>query len=316
MRRAISVVNAGTYPAVQILSFNMRFLLVIALALTALDAADALQASGAGPQGLQRRYVELKPELGNNAFGRPLHLDSTEGDDRVAGDVHAVVERGFASAAPALAQPENWCDILLLVFNIKQCRNSSSGLEVSIGRKGDESIERASVLAFSYRVASKSSEYLQVRLAAAEGPMNTKDYTILLEAVPLAEGKTFIHLSYAYGFGTAGRLAMKTYLATVGSRKVGFSTEVAAGESAPKYVGGMRGVIERNTMRYYLAIESFLGALDNPRRQRFEIASRDWFASTERYARQLREMDEAEYLAMKRKEFARQTQVAANGERR
>src|SRR6185369_1166002 len=315
MRRAISGVNPGTYPAVRILTLTMRFLLVIALALTVLDAADALQASGAGPQGLQHRYVELKTELGNNAFGRPLHLDSIEGNDRVAGDVHAVVERGFASAAPALAQPENWCDILLLVFNIKQCRNAGSGLEVSIGRKVDESIERASVIAFSFGVANKSSDYLQVRLAANEGPMNTRDYTILLEAVPLSDGKTFIHLSYAYGFGTAGRLAMKTYLATVGSRKVGFSTEGAVGDNAPKYVGGMRGVIERNTMRYYLAIESFLGALDNPRRQRFEKASHAWFAATERYARQLREMDEGEYLAMKRKEFARQAQVAANGER-
>lgn len=295
---------------------TMRFPLVVALVLTGLVAFEALAVSDAGPQGLQRKYTELKAELGNNAFGRPLHLDSAEGNERLEGDVYAVVNRGYASAAPALAQPESWCDILLLVFNIKQCRNTGTGLDVNIGRKVDEPIERTSLVAFSYGVVTSSGNYLQVRLAAKEGPMNTRDYTILLEAAPLADGKTFIHLFYAYGFGTAGRLAMKTYLATIGRDKVGFSTEGTISDRAPKYIGGMRGVVERNTMRYYLAIESYLGALDNPRRQRFEKASRDWFAATERYARQLHEMDEAEYLTMKRAEIARQMQLAANGERR
>jgi hypothetical protein len=35
---------------------------------------------------------------------------------------------------------------------------------------------------------------------------------------------------------------------------------------------------------------------------------REWYASTERYAPQLREMEQAEYLEMKRKEIRRQKQ--------
>lgn len=42
----------------------------------------------------------------------------------------------------------------------------------------------------------------------------------------------------------------------------------AGGE--PRYVGGMRGAVERDTMRYYLGIEAFLGALEAPRAQRTE----------------------------------------------
>ena len=37
-----------------------------------------------------------------------------------------------------------------------------------------------------------------------------------------------------------------------------------------------------------------------------EKSLRDWFAGSERYPRQLHEMGEAEYLAMKRKEYLRQ----------
>jgi hypothetical protein len=64
-------------------------------------------------------------------------------------------------------------------------------------------------------------------------------------------------------------------------------------------------------MRYYLAIEAFLGAM-NAGAQRHDKAARDWFAATERYAPQLHEMDQAEYLAMKSKEYARQAQAGGH----
>jgi len=74
----------------------------------------------------------------------------------------------------------------------------------------------------------------------------------------------------------------------------------------PLYIGGMRGLVERNTMRYYLAIEAFLGALSVPPQARLEKSLRDWFAAIERYPRQLHELEQSEYLAMKRREYLRQ----------
>jgi hypothetical protein len=59
-------------------------------------------------------------------------------------------------------------------------------------------------------------------------------------------------------------------------------------------------------MRYYLAIESFLGAQSAPAAERVEKSLRDWFTAIERYPRQLHEMERGEYLAMKRMEYARQ----------
>ena len=64
-------------------------------------------------------------------------------------------------------------------------------------------------------------------------------------------------------------------------------------------------MVERNTMRYFLAIEASLDALAAPAGQRTEKRIREWFTATERYARQLHEMDADEYLAMKRREYAR-----------
>jgi hypothetical protein len=71
-------------------------------------------------------------------------------------------------------------------------------------------------------------------------------------------------------------------------------------------VGNVRGVIERNTMRYYLAIDAYLDSLSAPPAQQQEKRLRDWYGATERYRQQLHEMEEADYMAMKRKEIARQ----------
>jgi hypothetical protein len=133
-----------------------------------------------------------------------------------------------------------------------------------------------------------------------------------LEAVPVPAGRTFLHLSYSYSYGVAVRLAMKGYLATLGSGKVGFSAVYPRPDGAAVPVEGVRGVVERNTMRYYLAVEAYLGSLSAPPAEQLEKRLHDWFAATERFARQLHELDEGEYLAIKRKEVQRQQSGAGS----
>jgi len=173
-------------------------------------------------------------------------------------------------------------------------------------KKNDQPIEQTYEVAFDYRVAAQGADYLQVRLNAENGPLGTKDYRIVLEAVPLDAARTFLHLAYSYGYGFAARVAMKGYLATIGSGKVGFSVTGKDADGKPQYVGGVRGVVERNTMRYYLAIDAYLDSLAAPKGEQQDKRLRDWFAATERYARQLHELNEDEYLTMKKKEVARQ----------
>ena len=275
------------------------------LMLTLLACAMGLQAQTpvGSAAALREKHDALQPQLQKNAFQKPLSLASTESGNAVSGDIFAVVAAPFEQAAPALAQPESWCEILLLQFNVKLCRAAAQGeaanLEVRIARKPDQPAEQAYKVAFNYRVETRAPDYVRVRLNADQGPVGTRDYRIVLEAAPLADGRTFVHLFYAYGFGGTGKIAMQLYLGGSGADKVGFTSAGGAGQ----LVGGMRGVIERNTMRYYLAIEAFLGALGNPPQARFDKAARDFFAGTERYKRQLHEMDEARYLALKRQDY-------------
>jgi len=77
----------------------------------------------------------------------------------------------------------------------------------------------------------------------------------------------------------------------------------------PAYIGGVRGVVERNTMRYYLAIDSFLQFTNAAPTAQLEKRLQAWFTAIERYPRQLHDLDRGAYLEMKRAEYLRQQTV-------
>ncbi len=270
----------------------------------------ATDANGYSAVGLAAKYTELRGQLSDNQFRKPIVLVSSETRDSVAGDMYALVEQPFATVVANLKGAGDWCEIMILHLNTKYCHASTgpqgSTLNVSIGKKHDQPVEQAYRVAFTHGISAQTAGYLQVRLNADQGPLSTRNYRIVLEAVPVDGGRTFLHLSYSYGFGAAGRLAMQVYLGTVGSSKVGFTVTGTQGDAQRQYIGGMRGLVERNTMRYYLAIEAFLGSLSAPPQARLEKRLRDWFSATERFPRQLHEMERDEYLEMKRKEVQRQ----------
>ncbi len=259
---------------------------------------------------LRAKFATMGESLRNNPYKRPLFIESAESSTTLKGDVYALVAHPFATVSAALTASAPWCDIMIMPVNTKDCRFSdkpgATALTLRIGRKYDQPIEDAYPIEFMYRVAETSPEYFAVRLDAETGPFSTRDYHVLVEATPVANDKTFLHLRYSYGYGLAGRLAMQAYLATAGAGKVGFTS------SGSNLIGGMRGVVERNTMRYYLAIDAYLGATSASAAERLERRLQAWFDATEQYARQLHEIDRGSYLAMKRKEVRRQ-QTALEG---
>ncbi|MEI5997382.1 hypothetical protein H3V53_09210 [Paraburkholderia bengalensis] len=283
--------------------FAIVMLALLGLSLGALSWADDNAAA------LKDKYDALAPQLKSNAFHRPIHLDSEETSNTLKGDIYAVVDYPFATVNSAFNDPQqgpsNWCDVLILHLNTKYCRASVSGsgatISMNVGKKTEQDISDTYRVQFNYRSVATSPDYFQVDLSAATGPLSTKDYRIMLEAVDIGKGRTFLHLTYSYGFGTAGRLAMKTYLATIGSAKVGFSKSPDG-----DYIGGVRGLVERNTMRYYLAIDAYLGSLAAPADKRVDQRFATWFDATEQYPRQLHELDRQAYLQMKKNEYQRQ----------
>ncbi len=275
----------------------------------AFGQAPTGMSANAGAAALQAKYTALAPHLAQNQFQRPLVIDSFESRNAVSGNAYAVINYPFSTVTTAFKNSDNWCDVLMLHLNTKHCRaednRSPAVLSVSVGKKHSQEVTDAYSLAFDFKLASVMSDYLSVQLNADKGPLGTHNYRIDLRAVPIDGGKTFMHLEYSYGYGMAGRLAMQGYLATLGSGKVGFSVlERSGGQESP--VEGMRGAVERNTMRYYLAIDAYLASLAAPPAEQLEKRLHHWFDATERHPRQLREMDKTAYLTMKRSEFQRQ----------
>lgn len=291
----------------------MARLIAFAVLCVGAGVTHAAAADANSPGILAARYEALQDRLNHNPFQRPLTLDSSETPGGVAGDIYTLVNYPFATVSAALNSMDNWCDILILHVNTKYCRASVAGpagvLNVSIGKKFDQPLDEAYPMAFAYRVAAQAPNYLQLRLNAKEGPLSTRNYRIVLEAAPVENGRTFIHLSYSYAYGFVGLVAMEAYLGTVGRNKVGFTVAGTQPDGGPVHIGGMRGLVERNTMRYYLAIEAFLGALSETPQARLEKRLHDWFAAVERYPRQLHEMEQGAYLDMKRNEVRRQQAV-------
>lgn len=264
---------------------------------------------------MNARQVALREALASNAFGRPLVLESTQSDNGLKGDIHAVVGQPFGIVSPALQGMDNWCDILIVHLNVKNCVARGSGansvLRLAVGRKFDQPLADTYRVDFAYRVGASQPDYLQVLLEADTGPLGTRDYRIVIELVPRDATSSFVHMSYSYAYGIAARLAMQAYLATIGQDKVGFSITGRAADGAPIFIDGVRGVVERNTMRYYLAIEAYLGAIHLPQAQRAERRLRDWFTAIERYPRQLHELERDEYMSTKRRELAQQRVMAS-----
>ncbi|WP_119288887.1 hypothetical protein [Azohydromonas sediminis] len=117
-------------------------------------------------------------------------------------------------------------------------------------------------------------------------------------------------MTYAYRHGALARVAMSTYLATIGRDKVGFTVVGRRSDGRPVYVGGLRGIVERNALRYHYAIEALLATSTLPPAQQPEARLQTWWALVERHPRQLKELERDEYLAMKRRELARMQATA------
>ena len=277
------------------------------------------RAQSDSPEALRARFAAVRAQTTQNIFDRPLYLQSTESPDMLQGDVFALVDYTYDEVRHALVQADHWCGILILHFNVKYCRVSSAAghdtLNVGIGSKFDQPLVTVQWIMFEYHVEHAGYDYLSVGLQAPTGPLRTKNFRIRMEAAPFEDHRSILHMSYAYSYDLTARWAMRAYLATIGSAKVGFSIVGRNADGPAIHAGGMRGVLERNTMRYYLAVEAYLAAQRLPASQQIQESLQDWFTATERYPEQLHEIDRHAYIDMKLRELRRQgTEVPrANG---
>lgn len=268
---------------------------------------------GADPAGtLRARYVALRETLETSPIQKGLYLESIDNPRSPRGDAYAIVHHPFAVAAGAFRTPAMLCESLILHLNVQYCRAAGGmapALSLALGRKTNQPLEDTHRIHLDFKLEMVGSDFMRVRLTAMDGPLDTGDFLIALELVALDEHRAFMHIRYAYTQGALARMATSLYFATDGREKVVFTMANESGHGAPQLVRGIRGVLERNTMRYFLAFNAYLNTLDLPAPQRFEASVELWFADTERFPRQLHELSRDDYITMKRSQYRRQQDV-------
>lgn len=257
---------------------------------------------------LRQDYRSMQETLMHSPLQRPVHIRSEETSGHLSGDLFASMDFSLATLALASGSAERWCEIVLLLSNTKACRivgGANNSLVVSVSSSKSVDAAGATETTFQWDTRSSDNEYFEAGISAKDGPMGTQDISLRLQAVALTPSRTFLRLHYAYNTQWLGRVAMQAYLATLGRGKVGFTPATNAETNTSGYIEGVRAVIERNTMRYFLGLDcaSTFAQQDAP--QRFHSIADCWFGQIEQYPLQLHEMQRAEYLQMKNIQYQR-----------
>lgn len=262
-------------------------------------------AQGNPAQAMKAAYDRLKPELEQNVYHNPIWISSSETKNSAAGEIYGRLDHPFSAIRKNLQDPVGWCEVLFLHLNVKYCKViDNQTIELYAGTKNPQSLQSATRMQYRFSRLDDNENYMKVAMSADKGPYGTSHPYITMQAIPLNTKQSFIRVDYGYRYGTAASLAMKTYLATSGKNKLGLSITGKQANGTPVYASGMRGVIERNALRYYLAVNAYLDSLSLTSDKQLEHRLSGWFDATARYP-QLHEISKAAYLKMKKEEYRR-----------
>ena len=235
---------------------------------------------------------------------QPLTIQSKISDNKLHAEVFSVKKYAFPKMVEKLSGAKQWCKFITLHLNIKACIYRSApnqSLNFFAGRKFYEPAESAYELKYHFEIEKSTDEYFKLNLSADEGPFGTQDYLIVLELFKV-DSEVVIHMSLSYLSSFSSRLGTSVYLSTIGADKIGFS-QIKNIDGKLEYIQGIEGIIERNVMRYYLALSVYLDEDDKHK------LAQTWFDETEKYSKQLHEVEREAYLDAKALEFKQQYQM-------
>lgn len=232
------------------------------------------------------------------AFHRPITLSSRIEAGEVAATLESVLDSPLADVRAALADARRWCSVMVLHIDVKGCSAGPGALHLAVVRRYDLPVEQATPYDFDFQLNQDSPEQFSVQLHAEHGPYGTSHYDMRFEAVPAGPLRTAVRLSYGYHQSTATAWALGFYFGTFGRGKVGFSQE-ADGKGGTQPVAGVRGLLERNLMRYFLAVEAASSTPQPVTPAHYDRRLRQWYEASEHYPRQLHEVTLDTYLALK-----------------
>jgi len=249
---------------------------------------------------LGEAYLNAKRISGTIHF--PFIINSLERGDMLSADVFMLLNVPFTQFRDKLQSPRNWCEFLILTLNIKACVNqqisSKQFMVLYAGRKEYQPPEITYQLKYGFHILDNRAQYFDVELTADKGPMLTSNYHIRLQAAPSGK-QTLLRLGMSYETSMFSRAATYTYLQTLGRNKIGFSIVGKDEHGQPRYIDGVKAVIERNVMRYFLALSVYMDSTKRVKKADFRIMLQNWFDATERYHAQLHEYARDTYIKAK-----------------
>ena len=265
-----------------------------------------------GRESLIDKYHKIEKELEKSTLAIPFYIESSVTQNASQVDIYGTINYAFGLVKNEFLVPTNWCEIVLPHPGVKACTYKKMDdrwlLNIYNVDTFSKPLEDAYQMKFVYRVSELQPVFFDVALTAPEGPVHTKKHEFDLEATPLDEGSTFIHLRYSYRYSPLAYLFMKVF----GGSKSGFSVTGTDSDGNAVYVDGLRGSVERDVACHYLAILAYLDTLKIPAEQRFEKRISQWYDLAALYKKQLLEMEEGEYLAYKRQARERQQRLQSD----
>jgi hypothetical protein len=244
------------------------------------------------------------------ALAPGLYLQSTVADLRAQGQVLARLPLPLAEVRAALRSPRSWCLLLMLHPNVGECEVRAVGqgpptLQMLMGQQRVAVIGSTHRLSLAWSLQRDDDSGLSLDLTAEQGPMGTRDYRIGARIEALDATHSALELQYSSAFSRAGLWLAELYVSTAGRQRIGFTVEGQDANGQPVHVRGLRGSVERNTMRFHLAVQSWLGVQSLPAAQRIPRAIDAWWQSSEPHAAQLHEVEREEYVQMKLQQYGR-----------
>ena len=261
---------------------------------------------------LQARAVEFRQQQVSGENPLPFVLSSSFSSTLSKARVRTFIRGvGLDTFSQKLLQPAEWCEFIPLHLNIKACghvvRNQKNIVQFYAGVKGYVTPDDAHLLQLSFE-ARKEGGVFYADLFAADGPLDSTNIRFGIHAIDAeGDGGTGVYVEFELSSepGLSNSLA-RVYLATIARRKIGFSINGKTWSGKPKYVGGQRGAIERNLVRYLLAIETYFETASKADEMAadalYELRIQRWYDETDQYREQLFELSREEYISNKLRE--------------
>lgn len=236
----------------------------------------------------------------------PIQVESEASDESSRVAISAVIPVSFAELSDFYRDDQRWCRGFFANVYVKACYKKPQQVRLFYDNN-DEYHALDDAFRFDYKVENQSldASHLLISLISKDGPLGTHDYLLQLEAEPYAESKSIIRLVYKNSYGFVARSALYIYLKTLGSDKIGFSHDADG-----KPIQGIRGILERNAMRYVLSLSAYF--MNRQPGKPLQTTLKNWHDYASLFQKQLQEIPWADYRQLKLQEFKDQKKLEAN----